>query len=292
MDSDSNNLDNTNSKGNLAILLPIAAGIFLMSASWRVCLILAGVGGAGWIWRYYHRQRQKRLTELNTVFYQLVKENQGRLTALDLAMKTQLPGEVVQQYLEKRAREFSANFEITEQGGILYYFQTAQTPLSQTVALPDVHLTQTPENANFPPEQSNSTQDSINLPAPNHPHKSQLSLPNISHQNPSKSSLILPPQIEEKLRESGINLTPVKKTPAPSSSDNTSHLIGLSQTDLAKRLQVHPNTISKRKGKPGFTQWSREKDPESVSWNYSNETQKFYPQKHQQKSQQIQLPSF
>lgn len=283
MNSESKNLETTNLKGNLALLLPIAVGIFLMSASWRVCLVLAGVSGAGWIWRYYHHQHQKRLTQLNSVFYQLIQENQGRLTTLDLAMKTQLPGDLVQKYLEKRAREFSANFEVTEQGGILYYFQTAQGVQTDPTL---INLAETQ-----PLDLSDHSDLDLKdlLPPEDSAPKTELSLPSFLNSSESVKSQILPPEIQAKLvSPKTVPSLPDEKIESVHPGVNYTNLIGLSQSDLAKRLQVHPNTISKRKSKADFSQWSREKDPESMSWHYSPETKKFYPQK----VHQIQLPSF
>jgi hypothetical protein len=50
------------------------------------------------------------------------------------------------------------------------------------------------------------------------------------------------------------------------------------QAELARRLQVSSSTIGKRKLKPDFTEWARSKDPDGVSWRYSQVTKRFYPQ--------------
>jgi uncharacterized protein YjcR len=52
----------------------------------------------------------------------------------------------------------------------------------------------------------------------------------------------------------------------------------LNQSELAQRLGVHPNTISKWKTKPEFSDWSYQRDPEAIAWNYSTETKRFSPQ--------------
>lgn len=42
----------------------------------------------------------------------------------------------------------------------------------------------------------------------------------------------------------------------------------LSQAELAKRLKVHPATLSKNRSKANFAKWSRDKDPEQLAWEY------------------------
>lgn len=44
----------------------------------------------------------------------------------------------------------------------------------------------------------------------------------------------------------------------------------LSASRLAKRLQVSPSTISRRKRQEDFTEWSRSLDPEGTGWFYEN----------------------
>jgi hypothetical protein len=53
----------------------------------------------------------------------------------------------------------------------------------------------------------------------------------------------------------------------------------LIQAELARRLQVSASTIGKRKLKPDFTEWVRSKDPDGISWRYSQVTKRFYPQR-------------
>lgn len=50
------------------------------------------------------------------------------------------------------------------------------------------------------------------------------------------------------------------------------------QAELARRLHVSPSTIGKRKLKPDFSDWVRSKDPEGMSWRYSQVTKQFYPE--------------
>lgn len=53
--------------------------------------------------------------------------------------------------------------------------------------------------------------------------------------------------------------------------------LGLIQSELAKRLDVHSSTIYKRRDDPDFSAWTQTRDPEGVSWMYSPETRLFSP---------------
>ncbi|MEA5470739.1 hypothetical protein [Spirulina sp. 06S082] len=53
--------------------------------------------------------------------------------------------------------------------------------------------------------------------------------------------------------------------------------VALIQAELAKRLDVHSGTISKRKADPSFTEWSKSKDPEGIAWEYSRKRRLFLP---------------
>ena len=58
---------------------------------------------------------------------------------------------------------------------------------------------------------------------------------------------------------------------------DTSSLI---QAEMADRLNVHSSTVGRRKLDPDFAEWSRQRDPENISWQYSPETNLFYPLKN------------
>ncbi|MEM9539557.1 MAG: hypothetical protein AAGA60_08595 [Cyanobacteria bacterium P01_E01_bin.42] len=61
----------------------------------------------------------------------------------------------------------------------------------------------------------------------------------------------------------------------PTESDRAKS--ALIQAQLAKRLDVHSGTISKRKADPSFTEWSKSKDPDGVAWKYSRKRRIFFP---------------
>ncbi len=53
--------------------------------------------------------------------------------------------------------------------------------------------------------------------------------------------------------------------------------LGLIQSELAKRLDVHSSTIYKRRDDPDFSTWTQTRDPEGVAWIYSSDTRLFSP---------------
>ena len=101
-------------------------------------LILLGVVVLGyWIWRSlsrHHQRRRRRQARLNKQFYQLLKRQQGRISALDFAIYTQVDGIAAQDYLNQQAQAFSAYCETTIQGDIIYVFnQAAMSQVYQDV---------------------------------------------------------------------------------------------------------------------------------------------------------------
>jgi hypothetical protein len=50
----------------------------------------------------------------------------------------------------------------------------------------------------------------------------------------------------------------------------------INQADLAKRLDVHPSTLYKRRSDVSFGDWTRNRDPEGVAWGYQRDTKEFY----------------
>jgi hypothetical protein len=50
----------------------------------------------------------------------------------------------------------------------------------------------------------------------------------------------------------------------------------VTQADLAKRLDVHPSTLYKRRSDVSFSDWTRNRDPEGFGWGYQRDTKEFY----------------
>ncbi|WP_017654234.1 hypothetical protein [Fortiea contorta] len=84
----------------------------------------------GWlsIGLYRRSQQEKKAlnqqlnAQLQDVFYQMLLENQGRMTVAGFAIKSQLPALSARQYLDEKAKEFNANFQVSEDGAVSYHF--------------------------------------------------------------------------------------------------------------------------------------------------------------------------
>lgn len=127
------------SHSDLAIKSRLALGVGLLSLVVVLLLRLllpvlaiSGLAAAGyWLWRQQqrrHRQRQRHQARLNTKFYQLLQQQQGRISVLDFAMYSRLDGGAAQAYLNAQAQAFSAYFETTPRGDIIYVFNVAAVP--------------------------------------------------------------------------------------------------------------------------------------------------------------------
>lgn len=89
-------------------------------------------------------------------------------------------------------------------------------------------------------------------------------LPSLEH------SLPLQKMVEQKLGAGTPNgLTPER--------GNQSLQTPLNQRDLAKRLGVTIQTVSRRRSAPKFDRWSQSKDPEGIAWYHNADSQLFYP---------------
>ncbi|MEH2139562.1 hypothetical protein [Nostoc sp.] len=73
------------------------------------------------------RQEKKALKQqvsdrLQSIFYEMLEENHGRVTVLGFAMQSQLPATHARHYLDEKAKEFNANFKVNEEGAVSYHF--------------------------------------------------------------------------------------------------------------------------------------------------------------------------
>jgi hypothetical protein len=108
--------------GLLVLILPIAFLIVLLFKAWPVLLALLLLSLTLRIWQQYQWQQWSK--RVNPYFNQLIKENQGCLTALDLSMKANLSGSAARLFLDRKAEEFAAQRREYEGKGTVYYFLT------------------------------------------------------------------------------------------------------------------------------------------------------------------------
>ncbi|MEO1431275.1 MAG: hypothetical protein AAFV71_19880 [Cyanobacteria bacterium J06633_8] len=84
----------------------------------------------GWLALGMRRQGKKEknaITEqmdlhLQSMFYRMVAENKGRVTVLGFAMQSQLPAATAREFLDNQAKQFNANFKVSEDGAVSYHF--------------------------------------------------------------------------------------------------------------------------------------------------------------------------
>lgn len=92
------------------VIFGIAFGVPMMAAG-------------GWIVWGLQKQHQKNSSDrLQTIFYQLVQQENGHISVLNFAITAQIMPEEAKQYLDKKAQELNATFENNERGGVSYYF--------------------------------------------------------------------------------------------------------------------------------------------------------------------------
>ncbi|OKH41854.1 hypothetical protein NIES2101_33570 [Calothrix sp. HK-06] len=120
-------------QGTAGLLLTL--GIFLLTyAAYKAenkdfhaakHLLLRGVPvtGAGGLllWGVYKEDRKQRL---HSVFYQLLNQNQGRIALMQFALEAQLTAGVAKQYLDDKAKDFGAAFNVSEDGQFYYCFHS------------------------------------------------------------------------------------------------------------------------------------------------------------------------
>lgn len=124
--------------------LGLIAFVLLLKLLLPVLIAVSIVALGYWIWRSVqkHRQRhRRRQNRLNQQFYQLIKRQQGRVSALDFAMYAQIDGIAAQDYLNQQAQSFSAYCETTIQGDIVYVFNQAamNQPIYSSPQQPNSH---------------------------------------------------------------------------------------------------------------------------------------------------------
>lgn len=287
----------------LILILPIALLIMFLFATWPVWLagIVLNIGFN--FWKRY--QWQKLCQKVNPVFHQLIKENRGSITALDLAMKTNFPATTAKRYLETKAAEFGAQYQDYEDRDRVYYFMTASTlgkilddsepaslqPHAQVVPLLSENENQLLQLKKLPqptsiemqaPVFADATLTAVEPPA-DAQSQSGSQLPQFKDQQkedpPSAQNQLLPqeanpPAIEQQ------NLDHVAET-SLEQAEIANHIQPepklLLQAELAKRFDVHSSTVYKRRDEPDFAQWSRSKDPEGIAWQYLPDTKQFCP---------------
>ncbi len=93
--------------------------LFQMMLVGSVCMAATG----GWVWLASARQvRREREARLETQFLQVVRRKHGRITDVELAAESGESIETSRKFLERMAREGSAELEVAPEGRFFYEF--------------------------------------------------------------------------------------------------------------------------------------------------------------------------
>jgi hypothetical protein len=264
-------IDNS-ATGILILIIPIAVLMVLLLQAWPVLLALLVLSISIKVWQQYQWKQWSK--EVNPYFNQLIKDNQGCLTPLDLSMKANLSGSDARRYLDKKSEEFGAQRQVYEDKGTVYYFLTASAlgsifdesePLldleGEASSPPVPQLIEAPLQTDTPELPS----DLSDLPEPSEDAFSTHEI---------EEALEPLPQVENKEMDSQDEEPEDLWTATDQEAKDSRSLI---QAELAKRLDVHSSTVGKRKSDPDFSEWSQSRDPEGIAWEYSLLTREFLP---------------
>ncbi len=92
-------------------------------------LVIFGLPSTGigtWIIWSLRQQHEKQVKQLNLakeqLFLQLLQQENGELTVTKFALSAQISIEEAKLYLDEKAKQLNANFEISDKEGIIYRF--------------------------------------------------------------------------------------------------------------------------------------------------------------------------
>jgi hypothetical protein len=312
--------------GCLLVLLPAALAMSALFVAWPFILGGTLLIAGGNIWQSYEWAKTAR--SIDPVFQQLMVQNRGEISPIDLSIRANVPGKVSQKYLAIRANEFGTGSRQHPDRGQVYYFVSVSTlgdifddseldlPAMNPATTPVVAIDLNPVDVELVPAIS------LQVPEPTeiisllvNPVKVKLTsspeslvgmvistdtIPTL----PVRSTPISPPeppvaaekvapkasplsnlrQLFDEEAESAPTAKPVvaeieqqfavATTPAAPVVDRPMKII--IQSELAKRLDVHPSTIYKRRGEPDFTDWTRNRDPDGFAWGYAEAAKEYY----------------
>jgi hypothetical protein len=259
--------------GILVLILPIAMVLVVVFTAWPLLLLLLALGIGLKFWDNYQWQQWSR--QLNPYFMQLIKENQGCLTVTDLSLKANLTGRAAKSFLDRKAEEYGAQRKDYHDKGTVYYFLTVS-------ALGSIF-----EDSDRPSDENEEAPSSTTKTAPATSTELETEKPvpqtffsaiaaQLTNQKEATSdrAVTASEAVAVGLEEPPTELTTIEESPLTSHSAKKQAMI---QADLAKRLDINPSTVGRRKSNPDFPEWSQSKDPEGIAWKYIPTTQMFVP---------------
>lgn len=262
-------IGSSSADGFLVLLLPVAFVIVFIFAAWPLLLgvFLLSIGFK--VWQRYRWQKWSQ--QVNPIFHQLIRANQGRVAALDLAMKGNFSAAAARRYLDYKAEEFGAQKQNYEELGNIYYFITSSTLGS---------IFDTSEPASIEPQETyNNEPQTLKIAA-----VATIAAPEVAGASREAGSdvAIVDHEVAEPGDDSHIHPPAIVTEPQiiPEIEAQQSQITlpeSLIQSELAKRLNVYSSTVYKRRNDPDFSEWSRNRDPEGIAWKFSAKTKDFKP---------------
>ncbi len=276
----------------LILILPLAAIIVLLYKAW---IWVLGFVALVIVWKLVDNyQWQQWSAKINPIFNQLIQENQGQITPMDLSLKANLSARGAKRFLARKAEEFSATSrELPEQGKV-YYFITASTlgsilddsePVAEEPEEPetfdideddDEQIETPPSNqVTSQPSDVSSPSSTTSLSSP-FAQLAALKEERLQQDQPSPTETPQPPPTLSTPPETPPEVTS-SESEKTSADGKEKEKLRLIQSDLAKRLDTTPSTIGRRKTDASFAEWSQSKDPDGIAWKYLRQSRVFIP---------------
>jgi hypothetical protein len=280
--------------GFLLILLPAALLMSLLFVAWPFILGVTVLMIGGNVWQNY--EWSKTAGSIDPVFKQLIVQNRGEITPIDLSLQANISSKVASRYLVTKADEFGTGSRQHPERGQVYYFVSVSTLGSilddSERDVPEIESGTTPA-VSLPVLATRSVKVKVTQPQTTEVSPIPTTIPEpISQPEPpvvpppiSESSNITqlldetsdPQTVVASVKPTNVddtNSIPSTFDPAPPVENRT--LVTILQSELAKRLDVHSSTVYKRRSEPNFTDWTRNRDPEGIGWGYAEATKEYY----------------
>jgi hypothetical protein len=265
----------SNPKGILILILPIAVGMVLIYKAWRVILLLAALVMGFIAWDTY--QWQQKCQQIDPQFNQLVKANQGQITQADLAIQGIAKGRAAQRYLNDKVAEYGA-YQRKVNDTTVYYFITASTLgtiFDSSEPASEVETVSAPVE-NTSPQLTAAIAPPVILPeSPKAETIVETEALSFSSGSSPFANLAEIKEERKQLAEPIWEVNPVVNSVLDSTHENSDSGLTLIQSELAKRLDTTSSTIARRKAEADFTEWSQSKDPDGLGWSYDLDSKLF-----------------
>ena len=252
------------SAGILVLIIPFAFGFVVLYQLWPFLLAFAALIVALRVWQNY--RWQKWCEEINPYFSQLIKENRGYLTPVDLSVKANLTAGDAKTFLARKSDEYGTQPKNVKDKGFVYYFPTAS-------ALGSIFDDSEPEPAINSYQLAGKDANKLSVRGiaqlakqeQSAPTESASSVAQLTKEESVSSTATIEPEVEAEENS-------FSDVDEDSSIDVRQSLI---QAELAKRLDLNTSTVGRRKSDPDFEEWSQSKDPEGIAWRYEEESKMF-----------------